>query len=212
MAEPSSWIRLNRNIISWRHWKNHKISCVFIWLMIKAQYGDESYVNNTRICRGEVVTSIGQIGEENGLSYQQVRDILKVLKNTGEITTKKGQHFIIINIVNYEKYQPIEGYAEQTDNKLGTNREQTDNNLKPNRKQHYKNYKKDIREEGKEYGSAPLQNFPCGVAVKPEWMAEELWNDVKFRTVDEIPVKEQGDYDTYIEYAEECHKQGRDIR
>ena len=85
MAEPSSWIRLNRNIISWRHWKNHRIAIVFLWMLINAQYGEESYIGATKINRGEVATSIDRIADENGISYQQVRDILNVLKKTEEI-------------------------------------------------------------------------------------------------------------------------------
>ena len=64
-------------------------------------------------------------------------------------------------------------------------------------------------DNGNKY-SAPLR-FPCGTAEKPEWMTDELWGRIKFRTATNIPGIEQGFYDTYIEYVEELHKQGKEI-
>ena len=207
MAEPLSWIRLNRNITSWRHWKNHRVAIVFIWLLAKAQYGEESYIGSTKINRGEVATSIDRIAEENGITYQQVRDDLNTLKKTGEISTRKGQRFVIIKIENYEKYQPVEVSSEQTDNKQITNRNQTKNTLRTNQKQHYKKVKKDIREESKEISSAPLP-YPCGVAVKPKWRDDDEWEKAKYMTADDIPGIHRGFYDDVIEYLRD-KKEGR---
>ena len=212
MAEPLTWIRLNRNITTWRHWKNHRIAIVFIWMIVKAQYGEGSVIGSTVINRGELATSMDRIAAENGLTYQQVRDVIDVLKRTGEISTRRCQKCLIIKIENYEKYQPLEGCAEQSENNQGTIREQSKTKQRTIREQHYKNIYKYRKGEETEKGDASLRPFPCGTAVKPEWMDDDLWDDVRYRVVDDIPAREQGDYESYIEYAEECHRQGREIK
>lgn len=104
MAEPTTYIKLDRNILRWRWYQDANTFRVFVHLLIKAQYKDEDYMD-IAVKRGDAVTSYDSIAESLGLTYDQVRYSVKHLKNTGEITTTRHKDFLVISIVRYDDYQ-----------------------------------------------------------------------------------------------------------
>ena len=104
--DMEGYILLDRNILEWKWWQKHNTLIVFIWLLLKAQFHD-SFFGGTKISRGQVATTIGNIGFANKLSVQEVRTSLNSLKSTGEITITRHSRFLVITIVNYNKYQDL---------------------------------------------------------------------------------------------------------
>lgn len=104
MAEKSTFIKLDRNIISWRWYKNPKILSVFIWLLVKANIKD-GYFEKDTIKRGSLATSNAHIADGCGLTIDNVRTALANLEQTGEIVRIVRNHYQIITVVNYESYQ-----------------------------------------------------------------------------------------------------------
>ena len=200
--EREGYILIDRNILDWKWWNNNNTLKVFLWLMIKAQF-HESYWGGVQIKRGQVATSMKNIESDNQLSRQQVRTAISNLKSTGEITITRHSKFLVFTIVNYNKYQNLT---------IKSTKEQQTNNHQKTIKQPHTNTYNTYKADNADKETAPLIPFPCGVAVKPEWMDEDLWNDVRFRKVEDIPTLLQGDFDTYIEYAEEAHRRGEEIR
>ena len=102
--EPTTWVKLNRNILDWRWFKDGNTLQVFLYLLLSANTKDNEYRTIT-ICRGEVVRSQERIAEDTGLTRQQVRTVLCKLEATKEITKETRSGIVVISISNYNKYQ-----------------------------------------------------------------------------------------------------------
>ena len=148
MAEQSTFIKIDRNILRWRWFKNTNTLIVFIWLLIEANVSDHDF-EKTTIHRGQVATSVRSIGIACGLTTQEVRTALSHLKSTGEITINSCNRYQVITIVNYKLYQDI------PTNK-STIKQQTNNKRLTNKQQQYKNIKND-KNDKKEYPPNPPQ-------------------------------------------------------
>lgn len=213
MADKSTFIKLDRNIATWRWFKNSKILHVFLWLLIKANIKEGHFERET-ISRGSLATSNASIADGCGLTIQNVRTALGDLENTGEITRIQKNHYQIITVVNYELYQSdsrkligqLTGNHDSNSQAtvMATNRQLTT----------IKEYNNINNGKNERIYTAPLppHPYPCGTYQKPEWMDDDLWKVVKFRTIEDIPCICQGFYDSYIEFAEEMHTQGTDVK
>ena len=104
MADKTTFIKIDRNIVNWGWFRNSKVLSVFIWLIIKANIKQNRFEKDT-IPRGSLVTSNSRIAEECGLTIDNVRTALANLEVTGEITREKRSRYQIIRVVNYEAYQ-----------------------------------------------------------------------------------------------------------
>lgn len=104
MADRSTYIKLDRNIINWRWFGNSTVLSVFIWLLVKANIKEGHFERET-VKRGSLVTSNAHIAESCGLTISKVRTALMSLEQTGEIVRNIRNHYQIITIVNYEMYQ-----------------------------------------------------------------------------------------------------------
>lgn len=102
--EPTTWIKLNRNILEWRWFKDGNTLQIFLYLLLSANTKDNEYRTIT-IHRGEVVRTQERIAEDTGLTRQQVRTVLCKLEATKEITKETRSGTVVISISNYNKYQ-----------------------------------------------------------------------------------------------------------
>lgn len=189
MAEQSTFIKLDRNILRWRWFKNTNTLIVFIWLLIEANVSDHDF-ENTTIHRGQVATSIRSIGNACGLSIQQVRTALDHLKSTGEITIKSNNRYQVITIVNYKLYQDI------STNKT-TGKQQSNNKRITNNQQQYKNDK-----NGKKEKNIPPKS-PKGDLTP----SEPIRGTDEFRNISHLLLKpEEGTADDIpVQYRELCN-------
>lgn len=112
MSEPSSFIKLDRVILSWRWYTDGNTLRLFIHLLLKANYEAKDWHNIT-VKRGELITSLGNLSAETGLSVKEVRTALEHLKRTNEVASRSNSKCTVITILNYDKYQ---GGASQAAN------------------------------------------------------------------------------------------------
>lgn len=191
MADKSTFIKLDRNIIHWRWFGNPKILSVFIWLIVKANI-KAGYFEKDKIERGSLVTSNAHIAEGCNLTIQNVRTALADLEETGEIKRIQRNHYQVITIVNYESYQAdsrksigqltgnLDGNSQATNRQLTTIKE-------------YKNIRMERRKEKSLRSDSPSEKeFPCGKSgnLKPRDEG----------TADDIPEIYRSIYKTYPEY------------
>lgn len=106
MAEPTTFIKIDRNIREWRWYKDANTMRVFVDLLIDANITAKEYEGIT-VYRGETATSYQSIADRLKLTIKQVRTAVNHLKRTGEVATKKYPKFQVISILNYDKYQQI---------------------------------------------------------------------------------------------------------
>lgn len=206
MAEKSTFIMMDRNIIEWRWFKDARMYQIFSWLIVKANIKDHAF-RKVIIPRGSLATSYESIADGCGTSVMTVRRVVKNLEETGEIQREVKDHYQIIKIVKYDEYQ---GCSKRTGKQQPSEQPHEQPSEHPNNNNQIIYNNGNNGEEWKE-DSAPLK-FPCGVAKRPDWLSEDQWDLVKYRTTDDIPGADRGFYDAYIEYAEETIKQGRDIK
>ena len=141
MADKTTFIKLDRNIINWRWFKNSKVLSVFIWLLLKANIKD-CWFQKEKICRGSLVASNAHIADDCGLTMQNVRTALSDLESTGEIVRKQGNHYQIITIINYDLYQSgMRNLVGQLTSNLDGNSQATNKQLTTIKE--YKNIKND---------------------------------------------------------------------
>lgn len=104
MAEKSTFIKLDRNIIKWRWYQNSNTFRVFIHLLINANIESHDF-EQAIINRGELATSYNSIANDLNLSIKSVRIAIDHLKRTGEVAVRKYPKFQVVAILKYDDYQ-----------------------------------------------------------------------------------------------------------
>lgn len=104
MADKTTFIKLDRNIIHWGWYKDSNTKGVFLHLLLTANIKPGKFMKDT-IPRGSLATSIGHIAKSVGITYSQARTALAHLKDTNEIAITKRPKYLVISITNYNKYQ-----------------------------------------------------------------------------------------------------------
>lgn len=123
MREPSTWIKLDRNIVQWRWFTDANTFRVFIYLLLLANIEDKDFKEYT-IHRGSIVTSMKKIAEDLDISYKSVRTALAHLEKTQEVAITKRPNFLEISILNYDRYQQS-GNQTATEGQSNGNRRAT---------------------------------------------------------------------------------------
>ncbi len=189
MAEKTSYIRLDRNIVHWKWWHDHNTLIVFLYLLIQANIKDNGFSGQI-VHRGEVVTSIPSLCNATGLTIRQVRTAISHLKSTGEVTDRTFTKFRIITIVNYDKYQDLTGKTpyRKTD-------ERQSNDSQATAPREYREIENGRRKRNKKEKSitSPLvgaSDVPKAMRMKP----------IDEGTVDDIPVELRDICPTYPDY------------
>lgn len=168
----TTYIKLDRNILNWRWYKDANTFRLFIHLLLKANIRDHDFEHVT-IRRGEIATSYSSLANETGMSIQNVRTALSHLQSTGEVTVSKQPKFSIISITNYNEYQS----ANSQSNSQLTGNQQAPNRLLTGDQQQSKNDKNDKKEKNIYIGDDELK--PCGKLLflsdnQLDLLAEEL--------------------------------------
>ena len=104
MRNATTFIKLDRNILDWGWYQDANTFRVFVHLLLTANIKD-NYFMGAKIKRGEVATSYGSIAKKLSLTYDQSRTAVQHLQITNEITIKRHPKFLVISIVNYNRYQ-----------------------------------------------------------------------------------------------------------
>lgn len=129
MAEKTTWIKLDRNILDWGWYKDTNTKAVFLHLLLTANIKLNRFLG-VEIQRGEVATSQSSLAKSLGISIQAVRTALNHLKSTGEITTKQHPRFTVISIVKYDLYQGNQQAEQQASNRRPTGDQQQSKNIR----------------------------------------------------------------------------------
>lgn len=106
------WIKLYREMIDWRWYKNKNVKILFIHLILRANHEDGSF-ENIKLTKGQLITGRKQLSEETGLSEREVRTALKKLVDTQEIIKESTSRFSIITICKWDNYQSMNSISDQ---------------------------------------------------------------------------------------------------
>lgn len=197
MAEQSTYIKLDRNIKRWRWFTNKNTLLVFLTLLLDANVADHEFEHEI-IHRGEVATSLKTLGNSTGLTIQEVRTAILHLKSTGEITSRKGNKYQVISIVNYNSYQDVQ-HAKQQKNQHSINIQSTRN------QQQYKNNKNDKNEKNNKSLRSDCPSDIPKRGTDAFRAKSHLLLKPEEGTVDDIPtVYRDGTYQEFNNFADYC--------
>lgn len=137
MEKANDWIKLYRRIKDWGWYGDVYVFKLFIHLLIEANH-NKKQINGIIIERGSLLTSIAGLSKGAMISETAVKNSLKKLLATGEITEEiKPNKYRIISITNYSDYQKSVGSPKtnsktnsKTDNK--TDNKTTNKNIRKN--------------------------------------------------------------------------------
>lgn len=140
------YIKLNRNLPHWQWYSDNNTLLVLVRLTLQATWRDTQY-QGVVLKRGQVVTTLQGIMDQNHITKQQARTILDRLKSTGKITVERTSKFSIITLLDYDCF-----FENNTQNNIQITHEQHTEQQTDNTptllKEEKKNIKKGRREEG----------------------------------------------------------------
>lgn len=147
------YVKLNRNLLRWEWFGNNNALLVLVRLTLKAAWRDTEY-QGVALKRGQVITTLQEIADENQLTKQQARTTLDRLEATHKITRTGTKKFSIITLLDYDCF--FENNTQSnTQITHEQHTEQHSNNTPTLSKEEEKNSKKGRREEGAAAPPAP---------------------------------------------------------
>ena len=103
------FIVIDRKITDWKWWGNATARSIWLYLLVTANWKSGFNSDGTEIKRGQVCRSLRNIADDNQVTVKTIRYWLKKFENGGEIVISRAHYYQVINIVNYDKYQDLQG-------------------------------------------------------------------------------------------------------
>lgn len=116
------YIALFRQFTEWEWYDDANTMRLFIHCLLLANYKDKKW-RGKLIKRGSFITSQPKLAHSLKLSIMQIRNSLKKLKSTGEITVLTTAEYSVITVKNYNLYQD----DNRLKNRQTTSEQQTSN-------------------------------------------------------------------------------------
>ena len=110
------WIALHRKIYNSSDFNNQLEVAVFLYLVAMASHKPVQVVYRKKkltLKRGEVSIAYRDLAKKFNLSMQNIKTIIKNLKNSGNINQTLTKNLSIYSIVKYSKYQDLEATPNQ---------------------------------------------------------------------------------------------------
>ncbi|HPC02988.1 MAG TPA: hypothetical protein PLE04_04380 [Syntrophales bacterium] len=88
--------------------RNHKLWSFWTWCLLKASHREHDVIVGLQVVHllpGQFIFGRRKAAEETGLTEREIRTIIELLKNTGNLTIKTTNKFSIITIINWHIYQ-----------------------------------------------------------------------------------------------------------
>lgn len=104
MPRLNGYVKLNRNLLEWRWYRDANTTRVFLHLLLSANFKDQPF-ENIIVRRGEVATSYGAIADALHISARQARTAVTHLKVSGTVSVKQYSKFQVISILSWDLYQ-----------------------------------------------------------------------------------------------------------
>jgi len=124
------YIKLYRKMLEWEWFKKPPVVIVFMFCLLSANFKDYDW-QGENFPAGSFITSFESISKKTGLTIQQTRTAIRLLKSTYEVASKATNKYTVIYVENWAKYQSDEIETSKQNgkriNKQLTNKQQTTN-------------------------------------------------------------------------------------
>ncbi|MCM1166051.1 MAG: hypothetical protein NC299_10670 [Lachnospiraceae bacterium] len=115
------FIKLPDNLDEWAWFGDNITLAVYIRLRLAAKYKPAD-VGNVHLERGQLVTSIREVAEKNGISIRQARTALERLEKTHKIAIKSTAKNSVVTLIDYD----CESDSDTQNDTLMTSRRHTE--------------------------------------------------------------------------------------
>ena len=106
------FITLQRRLLNWEWVDDPNTLAVWIHILLSANWQDNKWHGMT-IPRGTALLSYNKLAMQAGMSVRNVRTAIEHLKSTGEITYEATRYGLLINVINYSKYQDFSSAGDK---------------------------------------------------------------------------------------------------
>lgn len=121
MRNAGGYVRVYRSIADWEWYHDDRCVRLFLHLLIKSNWAEGRWKGNP-IVPGQLITSSVKLAEQLGWTRSAVVRTLEKLKETGDVDTQSNNHWTLVTIANWDKYQ---GEEEKSDNRTRNKRTTT---------------------------------------------------------------------------------------
>ena len=185
MRNAGGYVRVYRSLAEWEWYQDDRCVRLFLHLLIKSNWTEGNWRGNP-IEPGQIITSSVKLAEQLGWTRSAVVRTLEKLKSTGELDTQSNNHWTLVTLANWEKYQ---GDGPEADNKPRNKRTTTGQPMRQ---------PPDTIEEGKEGKKENTEERKSAALVWPSWASDitrtawERWKAYKAEQGDKYkPIGEQ---------------------
>ena len=133
MPRLNGYVKLNRNLLDWRWYRDANTIRVFLHLLLSANFKDQPF-ENIIVRRGEVATSYGAIAEALHISARQARTAVTHLKVSGTVSVKQYSKFQVISIISWDLYQCAVSGTEAVKSQAEVSQKSTNEESKESKK------------------------------------------------------------------------------
>lgn len=154
MRNAGGYVRVYRSIADWEWYHDDRCVRLFLHLLIKSNWSEGTWKGKP-IVPGQIITSSVKLGEQLGWNRSAVVRTLDKLKSTGELDIQTNNHWSLVTLANWDKYQ---GEGAEVDSKPRNKRTTTGQPLRqpPNTIEEGKEEKKERREEESAARAVPV--------------------------------------------------------
>ena len=136
------WLKLHRCVIESPVWRDPWLFQLWTWCLIKASYCDRR-IGGIDVKRGSFVTGRSVASDELGVTGSKWYRGLQSLQELGCISLAANNHFTLVTVCNYERYQDGESGA-RTASEQRSNSDRTASEQRSNTEEERKNSTKDL--------------------------------------------------------------------
>ena len=154
----NGYVKLHRKLFEWEWWDDINTFRLFVTILLMVNWKPKKWRGRS-IPRGSCWTSIPDLAQKSGLTYQQTRTSYFKLISTGEITDKVTSRGRLVTVANYDVYQLDEQKAtnkitdKNADNQQTINQQINRQSTTTEEHKELKNYKelKELQQESRRF-------------------------------------------------------------
>lgn len=178
-------IKIERKILNWEWYTDHKVLHFFLYLLLKANHKDSKW-RGIPVKRGQLITGRLKASSDTGLTEREIRTCISKLKSTKEILIETTKQFSIITVCKYEYYQTKK---ETIDQQIDQQNDEETTNERPTSDQRAttnKNDNNDNNEKKKVFNNKPnAENFNGLPQNRIDMACELIFRTQKIRVPDD---------------------------
>ncbi|MFT9057835.1 MAG: hypothetical protein ABF449_14755, partial [Ethanoligenens sp.] len=103
----NGYIKLSRNLLNWRWYRNTNTKAVFVHFLLDAAWTPRQ-VDGIQLQRGQCFISFPRLAKALHMGMSSIRTALSHLQETGEISVQANYRGNLITVSNYDVYQSMD--------------------------------------------------------------------------------------------------------